>query len=324
MRKRTGAAEPAGTVPRPAPMNRLLVLAFAVAILAAACGGGQTPTPTSRPSPSPTPGPAQTLAELKLDLIDAYGPLWYCDPDFYPLPRGEEIDQAKARWAEVTADAEAFAAITASLALDSKGPFTDAQKLAVYQQWKVLNAIALDPVGNDRYRFDYLAEPAAAGGMGTRTGGTIGVDGRITVDQQAPADEPICPICLARGMRIEAPGGSIAIEDVRIGDAIWTLDAAGARVPGTVLAIGSMPAPANHEVVHLVLADGRTVTASPGHPLADGRRLGDLAIGDAVDGSTVASLERLPYTGGRTFDLVVSGPTGTYLIDGIALASTIR
>ncbi|MEO7664388.1 MAG: hypothetical protein ABIV26_04625 [Candidatus Limnocylindrales bacterium] len=303
-------------------MKHLLRLGFVVVILASACGGGHSPTPV--PSPSPTPGPAQTLAQLKLDLIDAYGQLWYCDPDFYPLPRGEEIDHAKERWSEVTADAEAFAAIAVKQALDPGGAFTDEQKLAVYHEWKILNAIALDPVGNDRYRFDYLAEPAAAGGKGTRTGGTIGTDGRIAVDQQVVADEPICPICLARGMRIEAPGGAIAVQDVRIGDTVWTLDERGRRVLGTVLAIGSTDAPANHEVVRLVLIDGRSVTASPGHPLGDGRRMGDLAAGDSLAGSFVASADRLPYTADRTFDLVVSGPTGLYLIDGIALASTIR
>ena len=43
-----------------------------------------------------------------------------------------------------------------------------------------------------------------------------------------------------------------------------------------------------------------------------------------MDGSTVASAELVPYTDGSTFDVVVSGPTGTYLVDGIELWSTLQ
>jgi hypothetical protein len=99
---------------------------------------------------------------------------------------------------------------------------------------------------------------------------------------------------------------------------------AGRRIAGTVIAIGSTPAPAGHRVVRLELADGRSVLASPGHPLADGRLLGDLRAGDAVDGSRVLSADRIPYAGDDTYDLVASGPTGVYLAGGIPLGSTLR
>jgi hypothetical protein len=77
-------------------------------------------------------------------------------------------------------------------------------------------------------------------------------------------------------------------------------------------------------VVRLVLADGRSVTASPGHPLADGRPLGELRARDVVSGSVVLSADPIRYDGARTFDLVVSGLTGTYLVDGIPLGSTLQ
>jgi hypothetical protein len=37
----------------------------------------------------------------------------------------------------------------------------------------------------------------------------------------------------------------------------------------------------------------------------------------------VVSAELLVYTGGSTFDLLPSGPTGVYFADGIPLASTL-
>ena len=95
-------------------------------------------------------------------------------------------------------------------------------------------------------------------------------------------------------------------------------------MPATVIALGSTAVPVGHRVVRLVLADDRAVMASPGHPLADGRRLGDLHVGDAFDGSLVVSADRVAYAGARTFDIAVSGPTGIYLVDGIPLRSTLR
>jgi hypothetical protein len=133
----------------------------------------------------------------------------------------------------------------------------------------------------------------------------------------------MCPICLDRLTTIDTPAGPIAVDRLRLGDTVWTLDANGRRVAGTVIALGSTPAPAGHQVVRINLADGRSVTASPGHPLADGRTLADLVLGVVVDGAAVIGLERLAYEGGETFDLVVSGETGVYLAGGIPLASTI-
>jgi hypothetical protein len=65
------------------------------------------------------------------------------------------------------------------------------------------------------------------------------------------------------------------------------------------------------------------VTASPGHPLADGRTLAELTVGDIVDGTAIVGLESVAYAGGETFDVVASGATGTYFSNGIALGSTL-
>jgi hypothetical protein len=104
---------------------------------------------------------------------------------------------------------------------------------------------------------------------------------------------------------------------------VWTMDAQGHRVATTVRRAGSVPVPVTHRVVRLTLADGRVLNASPGHPLADGRLIGQVRVGQSVDGVAVISAELVRYAGGRTFDLLPSGPTGIYWADGVPLGSTL-
>jgi hypothetical protein len=300
-----------------------------VALLLVACAGAGSPSPSGVPIPSPSPsgspppGPL-SLPELEYRLIDAIGGRpWFCDPDVYPVSHGDEPTNAQAHFAEIRADAPTFAAITRRLGFDPAGQFAVEGQVLVYREWKMLTHVFLEPAA-DAYRFDLLVQPPAGTQMGTRYTGTISKDGSVTIATQAPAGEPPCPICLARGTRIATPDGPVAVERLRPGMSVWTLDGAGRRVAGIVLEVGSAAVPVTHLVVHLVLADGRTVTASPGHPLPDGRRVGDLRPGDLVDGARVVSADLLPYGEPSTFDLLPSGPTGVYWADGIPLASTLR
>src|SRR5262249_37547629 len=151
--------------------------------------------------------------------------------------------------------------------------------------------------------------------------GTVTKDGTVTIDSRGPGRRLACPVCLAEGALISTPTGPVAVQDVRVGMRVWSTDRQGRRIVAVVLRIGSMQAPVGHEVVRLALMDGRTVVVSPGHPTSDGRTVGELATGDRYDGSVVASAALLSYTG-RTFDLLPSGPTGTYVADGILLGST--
>jgi hypothetical protein len=222
------------------------------------------------------------------------------------------------------AEADVFGAVVDRLGLSGAVAFTDQQKLAIYRQWKVLVSIPVEDAGNGSYRFDYVAQPATGAAVGTHTIGTISATGEIVIASQEAAGEPNCPICLARGTPIDTPAGPMPVESLLIGDPVWTLDALGRRVAGAVIAIGSTNAPAGHEIVRVQLADGRSVTASPGHPLADGTRVGDLRVGDWLDGAAIVTVTRLAYRGGETFDIAVSGPTGIYFAGGIPLASTLE
>lgn len=131
------------------------------------------------------------------------------------------------------------------------------------------------------------------------------------------------PSCLPPDAAVSTPHGPVALRDLRVGDPVYTVDAAGRPVVAPVERLGSVRAPADHERVVVRLSDGRVVSGSPGHPTADGRSLGALRGGDRLDGAQVTSVERSPYPYGRTYDLRPAGATGAYVVDDVALGSTL-
>jgi hypothetical protein len=284
------------------------------------------PNPTATPSPTPSPAPGGlTQARLKYRIVDRFGPLAFCDPDYYPVARADEQSLAHQRLPEIQKDAPTFSAILVHLGIATNPPYTDEQELAIYREWKMLNALRLEQISAGFHFngvFVGFGSPTTTGEA--RIDGTIDQQGGITVASSTPSGRPPCPICLARGTRIATPSGDVAVEELRIGDVIWTLDAAGTRVALPLVEIGSTPVPATHRVVQLRLSDGRAVDVSPGHPTVDGRKVGDLAAGDRYDGAIVVSAELNPYAGGATFDVLPEGATGTYWANGVLLGSTLR
>ena len=298
-------------------------LTLIAAVLLAACGGG-----LASPTPSPTlPPQPLTVPQMKYAVMDQLGRPWFCDPDFFPVGRGDEGQRAQEKLPEIQKDADAFKAIVTYLKLPS-APYTADQQLAIYREWKTLNALQLQPgsFGSPStpqdWTFAYLAMRNTGGGE--RLEGRVTADGRIAVTTRQQAGPPQCPICLALGTRIATPSGDVAVQDLRADDVVWTVDANGARVSAALVAVGNTPVPATHIVVRLALDDGRVVVVSPGHPTADGRHIGDLAAGDTLDGARIASVERVAYAGGATYDILPAGATGAYWANGVLLGSTLR
>jgi hypothetical protein len=261
---------------------RLVGLVLTLAL--AACGG----SPLASPTPTPQP---LTLPQLKYHVMDEIGRPLFCDPDFYPVARADERELAQQRFPEIQKDTETFSAIVTYLRLAPTATYAPDQQLAIYREWKTLNAIQLQPI-NDVWAFAYVAQKT--GGGAERVEGRVSVFGRVTViNRQPQAGPPPCPICLAVGTRIATPEGERAVQELRIGDVVWTSDATGARVASPLVAVGSTPVPSAHRFVRLALEDGRFVHVSPGHPTADGRRVGDLVAGESLDGARIASVERV-------------------------------
>jgi hypothetical protein len=290
---------------------------------AVASGGSGTTVPFATREP-PTPIPSLVggllITELKYRVLEAFPDFFFCDPDFYPIARAEESDLAIQRFPELQADPETFQAIVAHNGLSGVTTFTDEQKLLIYRESKKLNAIYFELAG-DKYRFQI--QTGSEGQQGSAITATIDSRGKIDVLQKEQSF-PTCPICLAAGTLIDTPRGAVRVEQLQEGDSVWTLNEGGERVAAVLLKTGSVRVPATHQMIHITLSDGRELGASPGHPTADQRAIGSLTVGDTLDGAQIIQLERVPYSGGLTFDILPSGGTGFYWANGILMGSTLK
>jgi hypothetical protein len=282
-----------------------------VALLAIACGSA---------APAPVGAPL-TITQLKFAVLDSVGLPVYCDPDFYPIARqGGEQASAIAKYPQIQADTELYSTILAHEKLSET--VNDPEKLVIYRVYKNLNALTLTKAG-DSYTFSLRVRSTSGAASYLMVTGAVRVDGVVTVSSSTPTGAPNCPICLAAATLISTPSGDVRVTEVKTGMLVWTADADGARIAVRVLEVGSIQVPAGHLMVHIVLADGRDLLASPGHRTSDGRQLGLLATGDHLDGSTITRWELVPYAGDRTYDVLPAGPTGTYWANGILLSSTL-
>jgi hypothetical protein len=317
--------EPSGTQPPALTSTRTTgvgaATAMVITVLPEPIG---TPLPVFTPPPAPTPTPIPALpsglspTELKYRVLAHYPDFFFCDPDYYPIARDDELSLAKQRLPHIQSDAELFAAILTHNHLSGLTSFTDEQLLTIYRDYKKLNAVLFQKMG-DVYQFDIRIGPE---GQGYAIAGTIDDAGTIAEQQRTPTITT-CPICLAKGTLIDTPRGQVAVEEMRIGMPVWTAAQGGDRVEGVVLKMVRVFVPVDHRVVHLKLADGRELFASPAHPTADGRVLSDLLPGDLLDGSRITQIEQTVYTGAATYDILPSGPTGFYWANGILVGSTL-
>ncbi|MFC2032747.1 choice-of-anchor R domain-containing protein [Chloroflexota bacterium] len=141
----------------------------------------------------------------------------------------------------------------------------------------------------------------------------------LTIPQETP---PLVP-CLASGTIIGAPDGPVPVEQLHEGMMVWTMDESGKSVAVAVIETSKTPVPSTHQVVSVELSDGRKITASLGHPTAEGKALGDYRVGDNLDGTMIVNIDFMTYKSNATYDILPDGATGLYWANGVLLQSTI-
>lgn len=320
------------------PLAFLVVVTVWLSLLAGVLTGGcvstplpaptpsPIPTPVPTPSPSPIPAPLPTPApgsysqyQLEYLLLARYSDVFWSDPDFYPVGRpGIEEQNSQTQFETIRSNSAEFSAILQHLGLPNKADYTSEEKLAIYQEHKTLTyAVQMTPADNG-----YSFVLRTGEGQGLRIEGRVTKSGEITVLKEESSFNTR-PICLAKGTLIDTPDGAVPVEQLRRGMPVWTMDASGNRASAEIVETTMTPVPASFKVARLTLSDGRAVTASPGHPTAEGRPLGDYRINDALDGAIVIAIDYVEYDSGATYDLLPSGETGLYWGNGIRLKSTL-
>jgi hypothetical protein len=302
----------------------VLLMMGSITACASAASPTSSATPTISPSPSATPTPTSTatysMYQLAYRVLDKYPDYFWCDPDFYPLgrPGGEEANSL-AQFSTIQANTAEFSAILERLNLPGKTDYSDAEKLSIYREHKKITlALQMTPQGSV-YQFVIRTGQ----NQGFRITGLVTYGGSISETAKETSFNT-CPICLTRGTLIDTPSGAIPVEQLQPRMIIWTQDSSGERKAAAILKTSSTPVPPSFQVVKITLTDGRTVTASAGHPSADLRALGDYQTGNFLDGSQVASVGHLVYLGGATYDVLPAGETGVYWANGVQLLSTLK
>lgn len=284
-----------------------------------------TPSPetiTGTPAISVTPSSVTlTPTQLKYVLLDQFTPLFFCDPDYYPVgnPEGEKKN-AFVRFPKIRSDAELYQAILQHNHLTDADSSSSEVQLLIYRNYKTLNAIQLEPAGT-AYNFQVRTGDTPQNRFMVQ--GTISPAGVVT-NTQKQAVFGDCPRCLALGAQIDTPIGPVAVQDLRAGMVVWTTDAAGERRAVPLVAVAQRPVPIGSMLIRVVLADGRSLLASPAHPMGDRHVLGAFELGDWLDGSQVVRLEPTRYDEMVTYDILPSGGTGQYWANGILVGSTLR
>jgi hypothetical protein len=257
--------------------------------------------------------------ELAYRLISNFGGAFYCDPDYYPVAQiGQEEKNALDQFPAIRSNQAEFSAILKHLSLLDKSEYTIEEKVLIYREHKKLTLAVQMTASGDDYNFTLRVGE----GQGERIDGVITKSGQITVTKRETSFNT-CPICLASGTLIDTPEGLVLVEQLRKGMFVWTVGESGQRIAAVVMDTVSTPVTLLFQVVRITLNDGRVVTASPGHPTADRRALGDYRVGDILDGGVVLAVERITYHDGATYDLLPSGATGLYWANGVLLGSTL-
>jgi hypothetical protein len=295
-------------------MKRALSV-LVLAILTACTGGGPNPEPSGSPLPQ---------VELQLRVLDRLPyPFAYCDPDVYPIGRGTPLSNAREHLVDMKKNRAMFDAILVHEDIPQDGTLSNGELLRVYADFKSVNAIELRPASGAFSFKVYVSDQKA--GYDRIVTGSVTPHGNVDITEVGPANTKInCPICLARSDRIATPRGPVLVSQLRVGTPVWSTDRQGQRIRAVVLEVGRTRVPSWHEVVRLALANGKTVLVSPGHPTPNGRLVGSLRPGDQLGGVRVVSVIRERYSARFTYDVLPSGPTGTYFANGVRLGSTLR
>jgi hypothetical protein len=298
-------------------VNKAWLFTIVLVILLSGCRSQPSSTNTTTSTTLPA---NPSVYQLEYSLFTKYPDIFWCDPDFYPIAReGQEQQNAITQFLTIKSNQTEFSSILVQLNLPDKSDYTDSEKLLIYREHKKLTYVVQMTAADGGYHFDLRV----GGGQGWHVQGTITTSGEIQ-ETSRESSFNTCPICLVKGTIIATPQGQIPVEQLTKGMIVWTMDDAGNRIVKEIVETSSTIVPSSFQVIKIELSDGRTVTASPGHPTAQGRAIANYQVGDELDGALIVAVDYITYDGGRTYDILPAGDTGLYWANSILLGSTLK
>ena len=127
-------------IPASGESTPIMITAEVSTVVASTVGppSSEVPFPTPEPPTAIPTLPSSSLSptELKYRVLDEFPDFFFCDPDFYPIAREDELTLALQRFPELQANAEEFQTILKHTGLGGMTTFTDDQKLLIYREHK--------------------------------------------------------------------------------------------------------------------------------------------------------------------------------------------
>ena len=301
-------------------LKRVLLFTTGLVILLSGCTPKTSPTTTITITTTSTLPANLSVYQLEYNLFAKYPDIFWCDPDYYPVAReGQEQQNAITQFTTIKSNQAEFSVILTHLNLPDKTDYTDNEKLLIYREHKELTDAVQMTAADGGYNFDLRVGQ----GQGQRIQGTINASGEIKETSRETSFNT-CPICLVKGTLIDTPQGPIPVEQLSKGMIVWTTDDSGNRIAKEITATALTIVPASFQVIRIKLSDGRSVTASPGHPTVQGKAIADYQAGEVLDGAKITAVDYITYEGGTTYDILPAGNTGFYWANGILLGSTLK
>ncbi len=128
-------------------------------------------------------------------------------------------------------------------------------------------------------------------------------------------------VCASPDTPIATPQGEIAMAQLEMGDLVFSLHHG--QVEAVPIRTTNRTPVDHHQVLQIVLANGKVLEISAGHPTADGRSFAHLQPGDWLDCVEVRSVRAIPYSHPYTYDILPDSDTGTYFAAGVLIGSTL-
>jgi intein/homing endonuclease len=142
--------------------------------------------------------------------------------------------------------------------------------------------------------------------------------------------------CLPNTARILTSQGEEKIDNLQIGDSVYTFNNIDGKILAPIIQVIKTPVQKEYIMIKITLEEGRSVQASSKHPIPIERKyanssvnqfeellFSDIKKGDHIDNSKVVSIEFVKYNGEFTYDILPAGESGYYWADEVLIGSTL-